>query len=429
MTTKLLNNFISALTGGVSTAVINLATIPVLFKSYGIEGYGELAIILTTYLVIQIVTSLQLWQAFIKYWYDNRFEKNKSITFSFLLDFFSCAFGSLVLFFVFTSHIYEKYLFHIDYQVAIFFSLALLFNPFSFFIGICRVREKFLFISFCECVRSLVRLVGAIVSLSYGTFLVYALFYLLSNVVVLLISTLVMKRDLYKAFSSIKHIDKTDFDNFFIFTKFSFLVSMKSIIDLPVQHLDKILVSSILGNSSVAVYDIAKRINQGFAVLINVINQIFYPYIVKEISVNGFVEMFSNICKWTLILFSSFSVFITIFLFNFNYYVYDLYYAIFELSFESFEFNMYYTLVFLVSSCFLLFHVIFQAAGFVSKDVKILIFANSIYFLTCFFGLKFFGIDVLIFAYLIQILIVLGFKLIILQNYQINEKQREELYE
>ncbi len=413
MSSKLLNNFFGALSGGVSTAAINLVSIPILLKAFGIKGYGELAIILSTYLIVQTLTSLQPWQAFIKYWYDDGFDKKNSLIFSLLLDVVSCAIGGIFLFVVFTSNLYEKYLFDIDVDVVIVFSLAMLCNPFSFFIGVCRVKDKFLFISFCEFTRAVIRFFGAVTALSYNAFFIYSFFYLLSNFVVVLMSILVMRNDFFKTISYIKDIRKSDINDFFIFGRFSLLVSIKSIVDLPVQHLDKILVSSILGNGSVAVYDIAKRINQGFGVIINVINQISYPYIVRAIRISGLTYVTKKVYKITF--FAIFLVFfIVLFLLCFNQYAYNLYNAIFGLSVLNFEFNMYYTAVFLLSSCFLLIHVTFQAAGLVGKDIKILLLANSIYFLVSLYCLESLGLYALILAYSIQIMTVLIFKFIFL---------------
>ncbi|EGU6979661.1 hypothetical protein GOZ66_24990, partial [Vibrio parahaemolyticus] len=119
MSNKLLRNALNALFGSVSTAVINFITIPLLLKGLGINSYGELSIILTSFLVIQVLTSLQPWQAFIKFWYEPNVDRNKILSFSLLTDCVSCLIGSLVLFFTLRSERFEEFFFYVDNVTAL----------------------------------------------------------------------------------------------------------------------------------------------------------------------------------------------------------------------------------------------------------------------------------------------------------------------
>ncbi|HHX8266386.1 TPA: lipopolysaccharide biosynthesis protein, partial [Vibrio diabolicus] len=163
MSNKLLRNALNALFGSVSTAVINFITIPLLLKGLGINSYGELSIILTSFLVIQVLTSLQPWQAFIKFWYEPNVDRNKILSFSLLTDCVSCLIGSLVLFFTLRSERFEEFFFYVDNVTALAVSFGLLFNQFSFFVGVCRIRDNFSYISFCEFLRAFIRLIGALI--------------------------------------------------------------------------------------------------------------------------------------------------------------------------------------------------------------------------------------------------------------------------
>ncbi|MEZ9191302.1 lipopolysaccharide biosynthesis protein [Vibrio sp. 10N.286.52.F8] len=415
MNIKLIKNFVGAFTGSASVAVINFITIPLLLTGLGINGYGELSIILTSFLVTQILTSLQPWQAFIKFWFQSESNKEKLLTFSLIADVFSCLLGAIIIYFTLTSPVFSDLFFIVSNQVAFVFSLALLFNPFSFFIGICRVNDKFLFLSFCESLRSFIRLLGALTIINHGDLLTYSLFFMASNLLVLLFASITMRHQLLLAIIGMFRLERLDFLYFNRFIKFSYLVSLKSIVDLPVQHLDKFLVSSILGNSSVAIYDIAKRINQGFGVFINVVNQIYYPVLVKKIEEQGFNTSLSYVVKISVILvFFGVGMLVTSYVYMDE--IYYLYKMVFDLSYSDFKFNFIYTSVFLISSCFLLIHVFFQASGFVGKDVFFLTIANIMYLVICIFGLSAYGVEVIIIAYTLQIFLVLSFKIFILKK-------------
>ncbi|MBY7995130.1 oligosaccharide flippase family protein [Vibrio fluvialis] len=417
MNNKSINNFFSALFGSSSTAVINFITIPFLLHGLGVENYGKLSIILTTLLVVNIVLSFQPWQALIKFWFSHPQEQKELLSLTLFLDVVSCCFCFFISFIVLSSDFFAKNFFDLDTNISLMFSISLLFNPFSFFIGISRLNDKFLFISFCEFLRALIRLIGAFIVVSHGDLFIYSIFYMLSNLLVILLCFFVENSYVRKALVGITKLRKDSWNTIMEFISFSIFVTLKSIVDLPVQHLDKFLVSSFIGNNSVAIYDVAKRINQGFGVFINVFNQVYYPIIVRYISQGFFIKTRNEITKKSLKVFLL-TLFISAFSFPFKDYIFILYRNIFSLDHAAFSFSYWYSLIFLLSSCFILLHVLFQSAGFVKKDVIFLLFSNLTYLYICFLGLKHYGLSIILFAYLIQVVMVLIFKLFILYKPQ-----------
>ncbi|MBR9789256.1 MAG: oligosaccharide flippase family protein [Vibrionaceae bacterium] len=412
----MLRVFFQAGIGSIVSAGANLITVPLLATSLGIEEYGRLSLLLTVLLTMQVLSNLQPWQAFIHYWSgcNRTVERIDIMKTTLFLELSSCFIGSIYFSIIYLSGFFEN-----EFQSGLEFTLlllALLCNPMSLTVALNRVRNRFIVVSHCEIIRSLIRLIGATFCFYFNDIIVYIWSFFISNLLASAYGYYSLKNDLYfilmlkdlrnNLLPSVSHS---------IFFKrclrYSIYAMGKAVVDLPVQHLDKIVVHQILGNAGVGLLDIAKRICQGFAVIINVVNQVIFPYMVKRLSIVEFVEVKTQVMgytRWSFLLISSLVVVVFLIVNN----VFNEYFV----AFEWLEFSLKYSSAFLIVSSFILIHVLFQAAGFIKKDLVFLMFANVLYLTGVYFILPYLGMDAIIIFYLIQALLVLSFKLFILNK-------------
>ncbi|HHF3101556.1 lipopolysaccharide biosynthesis protein [Vibrio alginolyticus] len=412
---KIIKNVLSALFGSTSTAALTFISIPMLVKGIGVEDYGKLAILLSTQIIFQTLFSFQPWQALIKFWYNEKYKKKNILSYAILMDILSCSIGVISLYFFLNSSLFADMFFYVEKQVVVFLSIAMIFNINSIFIGMCRIGDEFLLIAFSDFLRAFTRFIGAFLVMKSGNLSDYIFWFFVSGFTSFIIYPLIKFNVLMMALGNVFKLDTSDIKPAINFCKFSFFVALKSIIDLPVQHMDKYLVSYLLGNASVAVFDVSKRINQGFGVFINVANQVFFPKVSAWLSVSPSHLIWYKGVKISFTL-ATFVITMCMLSYCIDDIVFVYYNEIFDMNESSYYFSKYYTSVFLISSSFIFIHIFFLAKGYVKQDVKFLVFTNCIYLLLCFFGMKYFGLYSIVIAYAFQVISVLAFKFIYTNN-------------
>lgn len=410
-------NLFSAFLGGGATAVFNIISIPVLINSLGLESYGMLVLLITVIAIASVLFSLQPWQGMIKYWYEKDISKNALTSLVLYIEVVSLTLASITIFIFIKSEFFSKYFFDVSHYAQIFIAFSLLLNPHNFFIGLFRVNDNFLELSLSEFFRGGVRFLGALYTQYEPTIEVYLFFYLMSNLIAnlfLLYRARLMLLNGSFSFISINNIRKLNWIKSFF--NFSFFVSLKSILDLPVQQIDKVLVSVTLGSGSVALLEVAKKINQGFGLIFNTISQVYFPALSKKVKGTSMEYLFNYYLKVSIKVFFIIVIF-SVFFYLFKPFILDMISnSMGRVDLADFNALFVYVGLFLLSSSFILIHVLFLAYGYVKQDVKILVWANLIYLAIIYTFADTIGLMAIVYAYLSQVVIVIGFKVYFLKK-------------
>ncbi|MGF1828185.1 oligosaccharide flippase family protein [Photobacterium angustum] len=407
----MIKKLFSAAFGSVSVAAINIITVPILIAALGIEKYGLLSLILSLTLIVYVLTNLQPWQALINFWFKKNVDKTLLVYITFSYELLSCVIGSIIVFLlIYSNYINLSFIGNEKIYISILLSLSILFNFNSLIVGFNRVNEDFKSIAICDFIRALVRLFGALLTVKFNGIIFYILFYMLSNFTASLVGFLLLYKNRYE----VHRLNGYKFKCLFVYLKksyangffnYSIFATLKSIIDLPMQHLDKFFVAHYLGVYSVGIYDIAKRICQGFGVVINIFNQVFFPSFVKDIMLGKKEYLIKNVYFYSFIVAFIVSIIGIVFSYNINKIS-----PFVNVSQNDLLFISTFVIFFLVSSSFILVHVLFQALGYIKYDVIGLIIINTIYLLILALTINFLEIYSLLLSYIIQVILVLSYK-------------------
>ncbi|PWI34558.1 hypothetical protein DI392_05480 [Vibrio albus] len=413
MIEKLLKKSTSLLLGTGSTALANLITVPLLISAWGMADYGSQVTILALTMVFMTLFNFQPWQGVIVKWYnESESEKNKLLSFTIHLDLITAISGSVLLFIL--APVLAGFMNLDDSCVNIIksYSVIIFMGQVGFSTVILRITENFKKQALCQISYSISRVLIAIYITAYDVD-----FYIGAQ---LLIIPYVIQNMLFWIYAiAISHEFKYKFNVFKLsidceLLKYSAWVNFKAILDLPINHIDKLLISMHLGTESTAVYDLLKKGGQIFAMVAQSVSQVSFPYFSKLISEGRKKDAYSESLKIpkkvilpvvTLILLSL--------VLNYT----DSYnsFCIKGVVVDTDILLMYFCLM-LLSNSFIFIHVLFMSMGYIKKDVAIMIVASFVYLLLLNILISVTQLSGVIFSLFVQIAIVVTCKVLILKK-------------
>lgn len=394
---------------------VKIITAPMLIYVYGIEKYGYFVTMFVIASMINTIFNMQPWQSLIQYWFRPEFtDRRGDLIFKTInIDLYSAVIASIIYYFSY-DYIFSRVGIPVDMinSVGFYFFLFILFKQISMPIGLFRCLSMFKEQSFFEYFEALIKL---LVTISAGIYRLdlscYIILIIMLNIVINTIRFVYSCRVIF-----VQRIHTLSFGGRVDgFLKYSFWVNMKAIIDLPITHIDRLIVISFLGPSSAGIFDLMKKSGGIFSFIVKPLSQVLLPELTRLAKENkikdalnisllnskkmalNFVFIGSGV--WAILKFS----------------------CLLEVAGAS-EFRvhlnemMLYLVAQSIGTSFVFIHVLFMAIGKIKQDVYVLFFVNLMYLFLLFLTIETIELWAVGTAFFIQSITILSFKVFYIKN-------------
>lgn len=296
--------WISVMGESVAITLTNLIIAFILTSKYGLEYYGQFALYQALFLSYSTILKPLTWQAIVKFYPEsnlNLLSKHSlkiELTFLSISFFITAAFSFLGVFDLSAM-----------YMVFLCIACSIINNGTT--VGINRSLGNFFKISIVVCLSSIVKLFFVF----FCSFNSLNIFVVLTGVDFAFWLLFLINTQLCVLSNPDVRIISVTYQEF---GRFSIWGTFHEILDLPIKHIDKLIVSFYLGSVATAILDLAKRISQVVAQIAVPLNTILYPkytYLVSTLSLKKIVNISVKISYY--LAFVSFMIFF-VFLISFE---------------------------------------------------------------------------------------------------------------
>lgn len=412
-TDKLIVNFLHIFGGDAFASLLSIFSISFITKEIGMEKYGFIVLIQGIVSLIDGIFNFQSWQGVIKFFpqvKDDMTNLKSLIKFSYILDFFTALLAFIIIF-LFSSWIGDFYNFDREGRyLLLVFSSYIVFNIQGTPIGILRSFDRFDYLRDQRVTVALFNflLLGVGFFFNFGiTYFVGA--YLATNILNSLLLNYLAMRELKSRKISGVWQEKFIFDREFF--KFTCLTNINSSLDIPVQYFDNLLVGKMLSLEQLGVYKICKTIAVVLDKVGTPLYQTLYPYFCEKVAEKKYNEVFKKGIKISGLLFVTCIGIIL----GMNIIGFEILSKFFSQSLNNYrlEINL-YLLMKSLATIFIVVHPLFLAMGYIKIETKIIFIANILYLIVLFILIKNLALIGVIFAYGIQVFLIVFMKLYII---------------
>lgn len=380
MLSNILKKSSPLLASNLFSAIMTLISAPLLLNSLGLDGYGVYVALFSVIQIVNAIFNIQSWQALVNYWYRDGYKNKKDALLKkcISVDFFSALLGALVILLT-LKPVIDLIGLDVDLRNELYItSIAyVFFSQTSFSIGVFRCLDKFSLHAKLISLFSLFRLIAVIIAVFLEFTPQNALIISLVMVIFLNIVQFFVAFKLIN-FSFLKI--KRPYEKVEGFTKYSIWVNLKVVADLPITHLDKVIVTTFLGSASLALYDLLKKCSSLIGMVASPIGQVVLPYLTNLVESGNSRKAYVISFKYGLLAFifltPVFLIFSSLIMF------FDLNEIIGVNDYFFYSASVYVGAQILASS-FVMIHVLFMALGLVKKDFLFLVLSNAIYLMFC----------------------------------------------
>ena len=405
--------------GSFVVIAINLFTIPIYFNNFSRTDFGLIIIFQTVVLIVQVLANPFSWQSVIFVLNKNSHKNIRKINYvvcqlyeliTTLIVLMICA----LLYNIFGSLVGEQ----VSKSIYLFFTLSTLLMSHNSSIAYLRSNEKFGLIVFMDIVRSVIRCSTAIVCVFQNDISLFYIGFFTSNAVAFIglmvvapISSKMTIRHYSLALNtSVSAKAIKQFKNY----RSRFLyIWLKNILDILFNQFDKIVIAWCIGISELTIYEVAKRLMQGFGAIINNLNYYYYPRLLQEWQ-NGVnilrKSTFTGIFVTAVLLVVLIPAYIKIDL------IYSFVVVVLPLEMIDWLFIFLLLSVFLLFSSFILVHSSFQISGYYKSDLNILILGNLLFFSVLILNSDTLGLWACLNAFLVQNFTILVLKIMLVRK-------------
>lgn len=405
--------------GSFVVIAINLFTIPIYFNSFSETDFGRIIIFQTLVLITQVLANPFSWQGVVFVLNKHSYKNIKNINY-FICQLYELILTLLVLMicgvlYSLVSSLIGK---QVPNYIYVLFILSTLLMSHNSSIAYLRSNEKFGQIVCMDIVRSLIRCSTAIVCVFQNDISFFYIGFLTSNAIafigIVLVTPIFSKMTIrHYSFAlhksvSLKEIKKSrNYRSRFLY------IWLKNILDIMFNQFDKIAIAWCIGISELPVYEVAKRLMQGFGVIFNNFNYYFYPRLVNDWQ-NGVnilrKSTFTGIFVTAVLLVVLIPAYVKIDL------IYSFVVVVLPLEMSDWLFIYMLLSVFLIFSSFILVHASFQISGYYKSDISILALGNLLFFAVLIFTSGRLGIWACLNAFLVQNFIILFLKIMLVRK-------------
>ncbi|WP_102277852.1 lipopolysaccharide biosynthesis protein [Vibrio cyclitrophicus] len=410
---KIIKNILPLLFGNGAIAICSIISVPFIIDIYGISDYGYYAALIVLINLINTIVNLQPWQSMIQFWFESNNESNKKLilTLCIVSDLVSAILAATIFFFLHNMILgFSNLMVFDDETLVMVISMFILSYQTSFYISTLRIQSKYKVQATVDTLESILRL---------AVVLFFSYFYISNSIIDLAIAYFLtgILGNFTRFIIGVIYAREFNFKSRIVFDaqlsrkfiKYSYWVYLKSLIDLPVTHLDRIIVNTVLGSNATALLDILKKMVGLISFIIRPISQVLLPEITKyvkegnsrlayEISIKNSIKL---LVIFFVVILSGFFIESKANILGF---------LGLDIISEYFMVSLAYVLTSSLSISFIFIHILFMAEGLVAKDAKNLIVANVIYLVVLLSLIGTLEMSSLIVALLIQSIIIILYK-------------------
>ena len=413
---KLMKTAGIVLLGSTGASILNFATFTIVVKMLGVKLLALFVLTQTYMLIFSAIFNIQTWESVVKFGCADSKERRLEdvVKVNFIMDVISALIG-----FCIAVLLVKPLIGFFDWDPMIInpiliCSLTILFNLRTFTIGIPRLFDKFSEVARIRVYMCALKLILMLVALFTDQSLTTCVvIYMVSDVLnsaLLILYSLYLLRS-YGHGQWLKSKIKRDPEQF----RFVWWTNLRSIMRVPVQYMDMIVISMVMPLETVGIYKVYKEISKLLGKGADPINQVIYPEYSKLIGANDTTGATSLAKRTSLILLGVSSVLSVSLIIASHFLVGTVYGPEFLPSIYAL-----YILIGVVGvSLFTLpINALFVAAGFAKLGFYIVVFTNILYIVVAFFGGKLLGVYGVVLAFALQMLFNQGLKVFFLKKYR-----------
>lgn len=406
---KILKNGIYVFFGNSAVALSGLIISAVLTSNQGLAFYGEYVLYLSVFMVWGAITKPNTWQAIVKFsaTCDLNILTRESIFLEVLIFIISSVILFLLVLVVQNLGFFEGSSFWIVI-LALVVGGPLVNN--GTLLGRARSRGDYFSISIVQLLSSITKVLicflvdGDAKELFFTVVLFESFLWGLALTRELLIKNTGSRVD--------GNVSKS------AFIRFSIWGSVHTILDLPVTHLDKLLVGALLGKEASGILDIIKKIAQCLGQIANPIYMIVFPEFSRWIA-NGWKDKVISACKKTTFALLAFGAFFVLCLYVF-FNTLDIVLFSSNLSDKRYL-VVFYAVIQSLALSFIWVHPLSVVCIKMAVISAIVAIANILYLTTILFLSPVIGLYAIVYSFALQASILIGFKLFYISR-SMNEK-------
>lgn len=425
---RFLKNFISLLLGENISAVLQVISMTIIIKAIGNEKNGMLIMIQTYCYLMSDVMSMQTFNAVIKFVSDSiqvkNFNKAKQfIKLGFIIDFMT-GFGAFILGIILFDFITNLMNWSNDFYkyVLIYLPVVFLRNTLTgTSIGILRFADEFRLIVKIKVIISLLRVIIYMglwtTDQGFIYFLTTEVILELSMCITLIILSVKKLRKLgYGDFYQVKIERNTGF----AFIRFNIFNGISLTMDLLLGHISNMFLSRIIGFSSLSIFRVLERIGSIASRITVPLLQLFYPEMVKLISLGQKEKAMGLFKKY-----AKYATPLCIILFGLMIFSFEKWMSIFTNDYiEYFGVTILYLTFSFFNTITSPIHALMIASGYVRQNAINTVIINSIYILILQIVIFKWGIEGFVILQLLQSVIMVIIKYL----YIVTKYKRDEVY-
>lgn len=413
---KIIKNSGIVFFGNTMASVLSIISFTIMANKLGPESLALLVLAQTYALIVNDIFNIQTWESMVKFGPQGSGDGSISnvIKTNFVLDAISAA----------TAYIFAlllaKTVVHILgwdeslINIVSLYSISILFNITTLTIGIPRLFNRFYSIAKIQVATAFIKLLCVLYAMYFSkSFMFYVYIYLLvdilTNLILIIFSIALLKYELGKNWWKNKmRIDMNQ-------VKFIWWTNLRTIVRIPVRHLDMVVISSIISVEMVGIYKVYKEIAGLLNRIGEPLNQTIYPEYTKLISMENINETIS-VAKKTMKLYFGVSSLLTITLVLIARPIIEIFFSAAYMV----ELNALYYLIVAFGFGIVLTPInsLFIAAGFARYSVYLVLLCNFAYLSAAYALGTSFGIYGIITAWVIQALLNQGLKTMLLMKHR-----------
>lgn len=391
--------------GNISTVAATFAIASIIVSVEGLESFGLYSVLMSLYMVAGAIKPLT-WQAFVKYYPS--FNVQLLLAKSVVIDLFGILTSLLLLFIIILAKPIWQTAIDIDIWVLAVIFVTATINNNGTLLGYLRSERQYFTVALLQMVVSIFK-----VALCFFIFFEEARVYSIELFIMLscmvdaiiwgggIISIVVYKRA-YKMWGA-SLLSKVKG-----YTKFSYQGTATAMVDLPVSHLDSLIVTALLGLEAAGVFALVKRISKAFGQIADPIYQIIFPEFSKSVADKNLTSILAISRRVSLFVFSICSVGMVAFIAGFP--IFDS--LLFASKISEYKWLVIsYMLCQVLAITFIWVHPLVIAFGELAFNFRVTLLANIVYVVALVLLLKFVGFWGVVFAIFLQYLLSIGVKL------------------
>lgn len=379
--------------------------------------YLAIFVLAQTYsLVINDIFNIQTWESMIKFGSEKLGSENviQVVKTNLLLDIVSAVIA-FILALVLLHPVAIIFGWDVSFLHAIsLYTISIIFNITTLTIGIPRLFDKFLFIAKLQVSVALLKLVFVISALFFAnSFIVYLYIYIFADII-MNISIIIYSMRLMKV-----NYGSRWWKRQFLFDKqqiiFIWWTNLRTVARIPVRHFDMIAISSVLSIQMVGIYKVYKELSGLINRVGDPINQAIFPIFTRLLGENK-ISKTVDVTKRIIIMLCALGGTITLVMLILSKFLVSTFFDEVYLS----HIYVFQIMIILYGINFILLPInsLFIAAGFAKYSFNIVLFSNIIYLISVYNFGRLFGIVGIILAFVIQMCLNQGLKIILLKKYK-----------